>query len=61
MADETRREWTTKQLAEAAGVSTAYLRQLLLAGTLKGQKVGRDWLIFDRDAQRWLASRKTGR
>jgi excisionase family DNA binding protein len=52
------RDWTTKQLAEAANTSTAYLRQLLIAGELKGRKIGRDWLISDYEAQKWLSSRQ---
>jgi len=51
-------DWTTKQLAQTAGVSPAYLRQLLLAGTLKGRKIGRDWLIPDYEAQKWLNNRR---
>ena len=51
-------DWTTPQLAREAGVSTAYLRQELLAGNLKGRKVGRDWLIADSEARRWLEGRK---
>ena len=32
-------DWTTPQLAREAGVSTAYLRQELLSGNLKGRRL----------------------
>jgi excisionase family DNA binding protein len=51
-------DWTTKQLAQAGGVSSAYLRQLLIAGELRGRKLGRDWLIPDREAEKWLSNRR---
>jgi hypothetical protein len=51
-------DWTTNELAEAAGVTAAYIRQLLLADKLKGAyKRGRDWLIPDTVARRWLDNR----
>lgn len=52
-------DWTTNELADEAGVSAAYIRQLLLADKLKGAyKRGRDWLIPDPVARRWLETRK---
>jgi excisionase family DNA binding protein len=51
-------DWTTKQLAQEAAVSMAYLRQLLIAGELRGRKAGRDWLIPDREAEKWLSNRR---
>lgn len=50
-------DWTTRELADAAHVTTAYLRELLNARKLRGRKVARDWLIGDGDARRWLAER----
>jgi len=50
--------WTTSELAARADVSQAYIRQMLLSGRLRGAKRGRDWLIPDEEAQRWLANRK---
>lgn len=52
--------WTTKQLAEKAGTSAGYIRQLLIAGKmLKGYKLagGRDWLVEDKVARKWLRKR----
>jgi excisionase family DNA binding protein len=50
--------WTTKELAEFAGVSPRYIRQLLKDGVgLKGVKRGRDWFISDSEAKRWLEER----
>jgi len=51
-------DWTTNELAAAAGVSAAYIRQLLLSDKLEGHKHGRDWRIPSTVAQRWLENRK---
>jgi hypothetical protein len=53
----TKREWTTKQLAEAARLTDAYIRQLLLADKLHGRKIGRDWVISNEEAVRFLEDR----
>lgn len=54
--------WTVKELAEAASLTTARVRQLLAKGEeLQGQKVGGQargvWLIRDSEARRWLSER----
>ncbi len=50
--------WTTKELAEAAGVDASHIRRLLIDGKLKGRKVGRDWAIPDDVARAWLEERQ---
>jgi excisionase family DNA binding protein len=51
--------WSTKELAEAAGVNDSYIRQLLIAGDLKGFKIGqRTWAIPAEVGQEWLDKRK---
>jgi len=52
--------WTTAELAEAAGLSDARIRQLLLAKEIQGYKAGRDWRIADHVARTWLAQRERG-
>lgn len=52
-------QWTTVRLAEATGLTSDYVRQLLNQGVIKGEKVGRDWLVSDSEARRWMASRKS--
>ena len=47
--------WTTNDLAEAGQVDPSLIRKLLLDGKLAGRKAGRDWLIPDAEARRWLA------
>ena len=50
--------WTTNDLANAAGVDPARIRQLLIEGAeLRGEKLGRDWLVTSAEAKRWLESR----
>jgi excisionase family DNA binding protein len=51
------RQWTTGELAAEAGVDSSRIRQLLIEGRIKGYKVGRDWLVSDSEARRWLESR----
>ena len=51
-------DWTTKTLAEAAGVSTRYIRQELTAGKIEGRKLGRDWVIPYQEGRRWLEERR---
>jgi len=51
--------WTTRELAEEAArrgkpVSQQYIRDLIRGGKLTGEKIGRDWLIPDYAAKRWL-------
>lgn len=52
-------QWTTVRLAEATGLTSDYIRQLLNQGIIKGEKVGRDWLVSDSEARRWMALRKS--
>jgi excisionase family DNA binding protein len=54
------KEWTTGELAEAAGLTDARIRQLLLGGQLEGYKLGRDWRVGDEEARRWLTERDAG-
>jgi excisionase family DNA binding protein len=50
--------WTTTELAEAADVTSARIRQLLASGELDGYKLARDWRIPDSVAREWLAMRQ---
>jgi len=49
---------TTRVLAEKAGVSQEYIRLLCAQGILKAMKPGRDWLIPEEEAERWLRERE---
>jgi len=46
--------WTPRTLAEAAGVTSSYIRLLLTTAKLRGQKMGGVWLIPYEEGQRWL-------
>lgn len=54
MTTANRELWTTTQLAEAANVSTAYLRRIMIEGRLKGEKLGHIWTISNDEAQKFL-------
>jgi hypothetical protein len=58
--DQERKEfWTVKELAEAAGLTGARVRQLLARGDeLRGRKVAGAWLVRDSEARRWLKERR---
>lgn len=50
--------WLVAELAEAARLSGARIRQLLLAGReLKGNKAGQVWTIAYQEGDRWLKQR----
>lgn len=53
-----RTDWTVKELAECAGLNPSRIRQLLLAGEIKGYKRGPIWLVPNAEAQRWLENRR---
>ena len=46
--------WTTDKLAEKSGYTRRHINRLLNAGAIVGEKIGRDWVIMDEDAERWL-------
>ena len=51
--------WSVDQLADAAGVTSVYVRKLCQAGKIDGAyKVGRAWLIPADVGRAWLASRR---
>lgn len=50
--------YTLKELAEAAKVSTAYLRQLIAQGKLQAEKLGDIWTVTAAEAKRFLAGRQ---
>ncbi len=52
--------WTATELAQAAGVNASRIRQLLIAGLIRGEKFAGVWRISDREAQRWLNERHGG-
>jgi len=53
-----RTDWTVKELAEWVGLNPSRIRQLLLAGEIKGHKRGPIWLVSNAEAQRWLENRR---
>ncbi len=54
---DNRRNWTTKDLANAAGVDPSRIRQLLIEGRIRGEKAGPVWVVANREAKRWLKER----
>ena len=50
----------TTRVARELGISTGRVRQLILAGRLKAEKLGREWLILSHDL-RAVRNRKPGR
>ncbi|MFW6082981.1 MAG: helix-turn-helix domain-containing protein [Chloroflexota bacterium] len=52
-------EWiTTKEAAELTGYSTARFRQLAKRGTVKADKIGRDWLLERCSVLEWAEEMK---
>jgi len=50
----------TKEASEKLGVNGQRVRALIAAGRLPAQKVGRDWVIREKDLAK-VADRKVGR
>ena len=49
-------DWmTVQQIAERAGVTGSGVRRALLSGRLKGQKLGGQWVVARKEAERWIA------
>ena len=46
--------WLLTELAEEAGLSTARLRQLLIAGKLHAHEAGQVWTVSYAEGVRWL-------
>ena len=54
--------FTTKQVAEMLGVSSARIRQMIIEGVIKAEKVGRDNFIAEDEVARVKGlNRKAGR
>jgi excisionase family DNA binding protein len=51
---------STKRAAEILGVNDSRVRQLILAGRLPARKIGRDWIIREKDLEK-VTDRKPGR
>jgi excisionase family DNA binding protein len=49
---------TTVQAADRLGVDASRVRQLLAAGKLTGQRVGRDWLIDPQSVDAYARNRR---
>jgi recombination protein RecA len=56
--DNGRLAYTTRELADLAGVSAARIRHLLLTGEIQGRKFGPVWWIPKSEAKGWLERRK---
>lgn len=54
--------WTVQKLARAAGLTDGRIRQLLIDGTIQGEKYGSEtggiWIIDSEEAARFLESRR---
>ncbi len=55
--DITTTVWTPRTLAEAADVTTSYIRLLLSTEKLRGKKLGGVWMIPYEEGKRWLDER----
>lgn len=56
---DTKRDYTVKELAALAELDPSRIRQLLLAGEIKGiKRTEYFWLISYEEGQRFLATRK---
>lgn len=54
----TNKLWTTDDLAKQSGYSTRQIRRYIRDGIIEGIKAGRDWVVSEDEARRWLESLK---
>lgn len=47
---------TLTEAAAETGRNPSTLRRAVMRGTLKAEKVGRDWLVYQQDLDAYLAS-----
>lgn len=50
--------WSASELADAAGVSGAYIRRLCMEGKITAALVGKSWVIPREVGNQWLAERR---
>ena len=50
--------WTTERLSKEAGVTSRHIRRLISDGVIQAEKAGRDWIILDDEARRFLDERR---
>ena len=51
---------TAVEVSALLGVNTSRVRQLARAGSLKGERVGRDWLFRRADVEEYERTRRPG-
>ncbi len=44
--------YSTQEVAEKLGISRRRVQELLVAGRIKGKKIGRDWVVLDFSYER---------
>lgn len=52
---------TTREAAERKGVSVRRIQQLIEGGQLAAQRIGRDYVIREKDLEKVTVYRKVGR
>ncbi len=50
--------YSTTEMAEVVGVSSAYLRRLLSQGRIEGVKVGSNWAVSREEVRRFIEDRR---
>lgn len=53
-----KQNYSTKEVAELAGVHVSYVRRLVEQGKIPAEKVSRFWVIKAVDALAWIEARK---
>ncbi len=60
MSDNLSDYLTTRQAAELLGVAPDHVNRLLIAGKLKGQKVGHYWMVFRPSVETYRPPKEAG-
>jgi len=51
--------YSVKEAAERLGLDTSQVRRLLRSGTIKGKKLGHDWVVLNLDYKRRRKPKKS--
>lgn len=49
---------TTTKAAQILGVAQSYIRQMILEGKIKAEKVGTDWMMTEKSLKNFKRQRK---
>lgn len=53
--------FTVSEVADILGLTSAYIRQVIIAGGLRAEKLGHAWVIYRHDFETFITEREQAR